>query len=247
MRITFLGTNGWYNSPTGDTVCMLVEGEGQRILLDAGTGFARLEASAEWQGWTTLCLSHFHLDHIYGLHLLGKHSFTGGLRILTPEGGRDILDGLMRQPFTCRFAQLPYPVEVLEMPADRGALPFDLETGEMLHASRTLGYRLRLEGKTVVYCPDTGYCASAVHLAREADLLITECAFRPGESSPEWPHLNPETAARLAADAGAKRLVLVHFDASRYPTLAARDEAAEVARRIFPDVTASRDGMRLEW
>jgi L-ascorbate metabolism protein UlaG (beta-lactamase superfamily) len=89
----------------------------------------------------------------------------------------------------------------------------------LLHADLTLGYRISIAGKVVAYCPATGYCDNVARMGRHADLLIAECAYRIGESGTSWPHLNPEGAARVAREAGAKNLVLVHFDASRYKTL----------------------------
>ena len=38
MDIIFLGTNGWYDSPTGSTICTLINSERYHILLDAGNG-----------------------------------------------------------------------------------------------------------------------------------------------------------------------------------------------------------------
>jgi ribonuclease BN (tRNA processing enzyme) len=93
---------------------------------------------------------------------------------------------------------------------------------------------------------DTGPCDNAVRLARDADLLLAECSYRPGETHHGWPHLNPELAATIARDAGARRLVLVHFDASRYETLGQREEARHAAAELFPAVTAGRDGMVIE-
>jgi len=40
--------------------------------------------------------------------------------------------------------------------------------------------------------------------------------------------------------------VLTHFDASRYPTMAARKEAEKVAKETFPKTKASVDGMEMK-
>jgi ribonuclease BN (tRNA processing enzyme) len=116
----------------------------------------------------------------------------------------------------------------------------------MLHSDPCLGYRITADGRTIAFCTDTGYCENAVKLAKEADLLITECAFKPGESNPEWPHLNPETAAKIAVESGAKRLALAHFDAARYLTMDERTEAEKAAREICPASFAASDLMELE-
>ena len=83
-------------------------------------------------------------------------------------------------------------------------------------------------------------------LGDNADLLITECAFKPGQENINWPHLNPETAARIAKESRAKRLALVHFDAEMYKTIQERKNAENVARNIFPDTIATVDDMIIE-
>ena len=90
------------------------------------------------------------------------------------------------------------------MPEEAASLPFPVEALPLRHASLTLGYRIAVDGRMIGYCPDTGYCENAVTLARSADLLITECAYKQGQSSEEWPHLNPETAARIARGGGGE-------------------------------------------
>ena len=110
----------------------------------------------------------------------------------------------------------------------------------------TLGFRIETEGRIVTYCADTGYCENAVTLARDADLLIAECAYASGCANEAWPHLNPETAARIAREAKAKRLILVHFDAEQYPTIEDREAAAMAAQVLFPQTVAAVDGMTLD-
>jgi ribonuclease BN (tRNA processing enzyme) len=109
-----------------------------------------------------------------------------------------------------------------------------------------MGYRILLDGKTVAYCPDTGYCENAVDLARQADVLIAECAYKTGQDDAEWPHLNPETAARIAIEGEAGQLVLTHFDAQLYRSIAERRDSAVIAGRTFRNTIAATDGLVLE-
>lgn len=108
-----------------------------------------------------------------------------------------------------------------------------------------MGYRFELDGKTLAYCTDTGICDNAMLLAEDADLLITECSHKPGEQSPDWPHLNPRDAAEIARRAKAKRLALTHFDASRYTTIQERLDAAKTITN-FNDVVVGHDDSMLE-
>jgi ribonuclease BN (tRNA processing enzyme) len=94
--------------------------------------------------------------------------------------------------------------------------------------------------------PGYGLLRHAVALGRDADLLITECAYKSGEADETWPHLNPETAARIALEAGAKKLVLTHFAAGTYLTLAERKVSEGAAQGIFPDTLAAMDGTMVD-
>lgn len=245
MKSIFLGTNGWYDTERGNTICTLIQSERYDILLDAGNGIHKADRYLDGRKPTFLFLSHFHIDHIEGLHILAKFRFKEGLTLCGPEGCRSILGGLLRQPFTIPLADLPYPVRIMDLPENTASLPFPVEAMPLRHSSLTLGYRLAVDGRLIAYCPDTGYCENAVVLARGADLLITECAFKNDQFCEDWPHLNPKTAARIACEAGAKRLVLTHFDALIYQSLAERKEAESAAVAIFPATTAGTDGLEV--
>ena len=248
MKIVFLGTNGWYDTATGNTICTLLQTADYDILFDAGNGIAKADQYGVGENGRPvyLFLSHFHLDHVVGLHTLAKFSFPGGLTICGPEDSRSILHTLVNQPFTLSLGDLPYPVTVLEAPAELARLPFPVAARPLLHASLTLGYRIELENRIISYCPDTGYCDNAVRLSREAELVIAECAYQSGQGSEDWPHLNPETAAQIAKEANAKRLALVHFDARIYHCLELRQVAERDARAIFPNTFATVDGMEMD-
>jgi len=248
VRVIFLGTNGWYDTDTGNTVCILIRTNDYDLILDAGSGLYKLDRYlAERNAKPAyLFLSHFHLDHIVGLHTLNKFNFQHGLNICGPTGTRRTLKIFVNDPFTASLSQLPFTVNIYELPEESDKLPFSLETAELRHQSLTLGYRYEIDGKIITYCPDTGFCENAVHLARSSDLLITECAYKSGQSSESWPHLNPETTARIARDAGARSLALVHFDAEIYRTLEERKESEGMARKIFKNAFMTADHMEID-
>lgn len=244
MDIIFLGTNGWYDSPTGNTICTLINSERYHILLDAGNGIYKADRYINDDLPVFLFLSHFHLDHIVGLHVLNKFSFPG-LTILGQKGTAGVLKTIINEPFTVPLDRQPYPVEIRELSPGPYKLPFPLDCRFLRHASPCMGYRFDLDGKIITYIPDTGPCDNAVLLAEDADLLITECAFLPGESSEDWPHLSPQDAADIARRAKAKRLALTHFDAGRYKSLKMRHEAAAKAQG-FDDILVAEDEMVLQ-
>jgi ribonuclease BN (tRNA processing enzyme) len=246
MKIFFLGTNGWYDTKTGNTLSILIATNEHNIVLDAGTGFAKLDQVLSNSNPIFLFLSHFHLDHLIGLHTLFKFSFNQKLTLSGPKGTEKVLRALLKQPFTTPLDHLPYKTEILELPEAQEQFPFKVKGMDLVHPPLSMGYRFHLEGKEIAYCPDTGYCENAVTLAKGADLVISECSFLPGEHSADWPHLNPQFAARIAKEAGAARLALVHFDAAKYTTIGLRKEAEREAQKIFPNTFACEDDQIVE-
>jgi ribonuclease BN (tRNA processing enzyme) len=246
MQVVFLGTNGWYDTDTGNTICILITTTKYYIIFDAGNGIYKIDNYCKKKKPAYLLLSHFHLDHIVGLHILNKIKCFRELRIFGPKGTKNILKKFINKPFTMPISQLPFPVEIYELPRERKKSPFYVDTKPLLHSSLTLGYKLELDGKIIAYCPDTGYCDEAVELSKNADLLIAECAYKIGQKNDKWPHLNPEDAARLAKESRAKKLALVHFDADIYKTLEERKEAEKHAQGIFGNTFAAMDDMEFE-
>ncbi len=98
-------------------------------------------------------------------------------------------------------------------------------------------------GQSFAFIMDTAWCDAAVELAAGADLVVCEATFLTSEEAlaEEYGHLTARQAGRLAAEAGARRLVLSHFS-PRYPDVAA---FAEEAGREFGDVLLAADLQRI--
>jgi ribonuclease BN (tRNA processing enzyme) len=246
IQVTFLGTNGWYDTPTGNTVSVLVRTEDFDIIFDAGNGIAKADRYITQSKPVLLFLSHFHIDHIAGLHTLVKFRFKSGLKIFCQPGGTRLLDTFVNEPFTVPLDKLPYSTQVIELKEGVHHVPFTVECRPLIHPAPCYGYRVEIDGKVIAYCTDTGVCDNAVALARDADLLITECSLKPGGVSPDWPHLNPKDAIGIARKAGAKRLALVHFGAGVYRTLDERTVVQERFERDFPGLIVAMDDLTVD-
>lgn len=241
MKVTFLGTNGWYDTETGNTVSVLIESSRHYIILDAGFGFYKAKYYLKEDKPVLLFISHLHLDHVIGLHTLPIFKVPQGIDIYLPKAMERPLRGFLKRPFTTPMLLLPVKIRFHDA-LKRNAGPFDFEAAPLRHSVPCYGYRFILDGASVTYCTDTGPCANLKRLAKGADLLITECAMAPGDKGVNLFHITPERAARVAAEACAKKLALFHFDPGKYPSFAEREEAERAARRIFPETTAARDG-----
>ena len=245
MQIRLLGTNGWYDSLNGSTPCVLVQTDKYDIIFDAGYGFAKVDQFISGERPTFLFLSHFHYDHLIGLHTLAKNRFNHGLRILGLPGTAEILEHFFNPIFTIPLDKLGFRVTFEEIDHPLAPIPFQITALPLIHSGPCQGFRLEIEDRVVTYCTDTGYCQNAITLARSADLFMAECTLSPGsEANPHWPHLNPSQAADIARQAEARKLVLIHFDSSNGPQM--RQQAEFEAQLIFPDTQAGQDGMVFE-
>jgi ribonuclease BN (tRNA processing enzyme) len=247
MKVIFLGTNGWYDTSTGNTLCTLLETNDYYIVLDAGNGIYKLdEYLKDPKKPIYLFLSHFHLDHIEGLHILNKFNFDNNLHIYGQPGTRKILNTVINYPYTVPFRELPFEVHLHEIKEGVHHLPFEVECKFLPHASPCLGYRFKVDGRIVSYCTDTGPHKNVEELAYNSDLLITECSLKMGDNYPGWPHLNPFDSVKIALKAHVKALVLTHFDANIYRSRGERLESRESMVNLFENIIYAHDGMEIE-
>lgn len=106
--------------------------------------------------------------------------------------------------------------------------PVDTATGRVVPSDVVGAER---PGGVVTVLGDTTYCAASVDLARSADLLVHEATYvdADAEHAERWRHSTAGDAARVAAEAGARALVITHFS-SRY---ASTDGLLADARAVF--------------
>lgn len=271
LQLNFMGTNGWYATKLANTVSALVETPNAYVVLDAGDGIQHLdELATDKDKPIDIFISHFHLDHVIGLHIQPKFRHNAPIRIFVMKGGKKTLEALIDHPYSAPFAMLEklnLRVSVHELalgpnyihpPGGEHASSnrpsensYSVVTGALEHADPCWGFRFELprgdNTKAILaYCTDTGPCENLVALSRGAHALITECGLLPGESSsPAWPHMSPEMAAEQAQLAGVKQLYLTHFAPNKYPTLVERKAAGAAARKIFPSTQTAYDGMQV--
>jgi ribonuclease BN (tRNA processing enzyme) len=221
MRLTPLGTNGFYPSHGRQTMSFLVAGRSHAVLLDAGTGVGRLAepaVAAELAGRDELhvLLTHYHLDHLVGLSYL-TDLWSGG-RLVIHAPGRPLVDAeprlalgrLLGPPlFPVALDEFPYPVEVRPYRDRSLALgEFKLELRSQTHPGRSVAVRV---DRTLAYLTDTAAEPWAEEFCRGVELLLHEL----------W-MTDEEAAARPQALAG-------HSALSQVATIANRAEVGRLA------------------
>ncbi|HKP49641.1 MAG TPA: ribonuclease Z [Gemmatimonadales bacterium] len=143
------------------------------------------------------------------------------------------------------------PDRARELGIPEGPLWGDLHRGKpiTLPDGRTIGpsdlVGAPRPGRVLVYTGDTRPHLGVIEAARGADLLVHEATFGGDEQdrARETGHSTAAEAARVAVEAGARRLALTHIS-SRYNRDAA--ELLAEARAVFPETIIARDGMTLD-
>lgn len=106
-----------------------------------------------------------------------------------------------------------------------------------------------LRGRSVVYCTDTTYCRSSVELARDADLLIHEATFAEADEAlaVRAMHSTAAMAARVAREAGVRRLFITHFSPRYFPgNQTEPEDLLREARAVFPATEMAHDFLSVD-
>lgn len=257
----------------GNTSCALVEVPGQTpIVLDLGTGLRTVGVELDKVFGVgvplhvTAFLTHLHWDHVMGLPFFGPAQRPETLlEVFGPPQEDGSLSEVMTQVVKPPF----FPVHMREL---AGTMVFreiandEVSVGSALvrsrtvpHVGTTLGFRVEVDGRSVAYVSDhqapddRGEVAKGVlELCDGADLVIHDAQYTRQEFAGvkgSWGHSTVDYAVHVAAEAGARRLVLFHHDPAH--TDAEVDELLEVARKSpgagrLEAVIAAEEGMTLD-
>lgn len=195
----------------------LLRAGGAQVLVDCGYGStSNLYRTTRLEDLAAIVLTHAHPDHCVDLigiyYALRFH--PGGERTIdvhAPAGTAETLAGVLsgdsQQDFEniCRFHDVSGGDRI-----EIGDL--SLEFYRSVHPVPTVSVRASYEQSVVTYSADSAGGSSLVDAARDADLFICEATW-PDEADDYPPdvHLSPQGAAEVAAEAGARRLVLTHL------------------------------------
>lgn len=237
-----LGTGAGFSGGDRTTTMLAFAQAGSVVVVDCGGDVVqRLQAAGlELDHVEALVVTHEHADHVSGFPLfMEKIWLSGRRRPIAVHGIAPALSQARRcwESFeTGGWKDVP---EILwrEVALEEGAPVLESESWRITaapgtHSVPVIGLRVedRRGGGVAAYSCDTEESDAIARLARGADLLAHEATGGFGG------HATPEGAARVAARAGAGRLVLVHL-----PPRVDEEELAR-AREVFPGVELGADG-----
>jgi len=245
MQITILGSGGGAPSDLRETASLLIREDDRALLLDAGTGARRLVTDSRHLagvGHLDVVLTHFHLDHVCGLPYLRMLDVTATIwapgEWLYGTASADVLAPLRRPPIAPEDVSQLYPVH--ELRAGRQEIGgFEVRaSAQPRHWAPTAGLRV---GDRLALITDTAYEPASARLADGVEHLLHEAWS--SSASPRYPECDATSAdaARVATEAGAGDLTLIHLD----PALADHAPLLADAESGFARVQLGRDELVL--
>jgi ribonuclease BN (tRNA processing enzyme) len=215
------------------------------LVLDAGTGLQRLLADPALLDGVRrldLVLTHFHLDHVCGLGYVPalpmRPTVWAPGAWLYGTASAELLAPLLRAPISpFEPEELGEVRELEDGPQAIGA--FELTTrAQPLHWAPTAGLRV---GDGLALVTDTAYDPGSSELARGVAHLLHEAWSTSEEPVAAEGDATAAEAGRVAKDAGARRLTLIHVN-PRWPD---EDALLADARRLMPGAELGRDATEL--
>ena len=234
VRISFLGTGAGNCIHRAHTAIVLDCPDGTRLLLDSGSGHSALKNGAELgiyaEDFEHVLLSHRHLDHMGGLpHIQGRR--TQMAPTAPPLVVHSLEESLASLQDFFRAVSITHQVDqdsVTTADGNRVVAWDPVETGQWVrlsddtrascfptdHIGGSVGWRVETGGLVIVFSGDTRYSESVVEASHGADLLIHEAMSTEDdkEGSARRGHCTAGEAAKTAALAGVRELVITHID-----------------------------------
>jgi ribonuclease BN (tRNA processing enzyme) len=240
LRTAILGSGGGIPSSERETACLLVREGDRALLLDAGSGLGRLrDDPALLQGIdrVDVVLTHFHFDHICGLPVLQWLPVEAAIwapgRWLYDRPSAEILDPLRQPPVSPGDVTSTPVFELREGVQEIGGFAVRA-SAQPRHCAPSAGLRV---GDDLAYVTDTPFEPSSIELAHGVRMLFHEAWSSSGAPSDQEGDSTAADAARVAAEAGVERLILVHLN----PDLADHSALVHDARPNFANVGLGED------
>jgi phosphoribosyl 1,2-cyclic phosphodiesterase len=237
----------------GNTSCYTIETERSLVIIDAGTGFKKVNLETNKE--CCLVFSHFHHDHLQGLPFnaslfANNNIIRAASELVTP----DQLEIVIRNTFSPPY----FPISLVDV-ADRfefttideinKILSSDLkiETLALNHPGGSTAFRIYNSDASVVCLCDNEYFAGQFdelkNFVAGSDLVIWDGMFTDDELQAKkgWGHSSIQQAVSFFEHSDAQRLLISHHDPSRTD-----DQLKELTKLLKKGVSFAREGLIME-
>lgn len=250
--ITF-GSNGWMPNSNRETMSFAVEISNSLILFDLGTGISRLDSQLGQEllknyQEVIIFLSHYHLDHIIGLHYLPRFMVDKRVTIAGPgkyyydQTIEKMLEQICRSPyFSLELSSFPFDIQFQELkPGCCTFAGIDVDVTLLSHSAPCFGYKV----EDVVYLTDTKYNPTLTSFCKKSKLMLHEAmydamGFSELSSTLKAEHSNVLDVAKLASLSDVSTLVLTHLNPA-YSEMRLENMLSD-AQKIFAHTLLAKD------
>jgi phosphoribosyl 1,2-cyclic phosphodiesterase len=271
VKLTFYGTRGSIPTPGkntvkygGNTACILLEAEGHKLIIDAGTGLKLVgEKLASNNDPVTILLSHNHWDHIQGFpFFIPAYQKDRKINIYSaptnPVQHQDILEQMDMSTFPVPAKSLAAKINIIPLKNEFKNMPingFNISSIKINHPNDGLAYKIQYKNKVVAYVTDNEIYSSDnlntsfsawVEFLSDVDFLIHDAQYTDSEMPLKlgWGHSSIDQAIELALAAKINKLALYSHAPER--TDEALDKIINKIQLNNLQIIASQEGVTHE-
>ncbi|NDJ74820.1 MAG: MBL fold metallo-hydrolase [Chloroflexi bacterium] len=218
-RLIVLGSAAALSNAEHDNTHFLLQGDyGSLVLVDCGSNpvIKLPRYGIHPADLPDIVVTHFHPDHVSGIPIMLMQMWLLGRQLpLRLLGLHHCLSRIETMIEACQWRTWPgfFPLEFHPLPEQPGTLVLDnidfrIRAWPTRHFIPTIGLRIEVKasGQIISYSCDTEPVPNIVTLAQDADLLLHEAA------GAGYGHSSAAQAGETATAAGARRLVLIHYN-----------------------------------
>jgi phosphoribosyl 1,2-cyclic phosphodiesterase len=221
----------------GDSSCVQIEGGGEYMVCDMGSGLRRFGQKIMTDYGCGLdhpkvyhfFMSHVHWDHIMGFPFFPPAYISGNTIRIYGGHSTDVLEDAFRRQqsspcFPVDWNQLGADISFIHLEVDRWyeINGFCVKLMRQSHHGSSFGYRFEKDGKTVVYSTDAEYklqneeeTAAVEDFFRNADLVIFDAMYSLADMSTireDWGHSSNIVGVDLCLRAKVKHYCMFHHE-----------------------------------
>ena len=225
LKAIILGSGGAWPDPNREPPAHVIVVDGTALLFDCGGGTTNRLAKVgiKPSEMEYIFISHLHIDHCVELPNLIFSSYLTGKKSPWNIYGPDPMERFIKLMFDdvfwfsrtmlkkLRDIDLDVHVEEISSGVVMTTKSWTVTAAPVNHEDiPTYAYRVDTSQGSIVYSADTEPCESLSRLAKDADLLIQDCAW-PDNMGVGPSHCIPEQVREIVTTANVKRVALEHM------------------------------------